>query len=421
MPRTAKRSARPLQLSAASPPSASEPTVLLDAIPFLPWPVAAAVGGGLAALVGWLLVAGVATLAWFTAISMPLPEVLQFSSRLWLLAHAGVITVGGFQVTLVPLGLSLVGVLLSRWAAAYAAGQAKLARLESPPVMLRLRQAGAVSALTAASYAGVYLVMSLTVGDRATLWRPVLVAFVLSCAGALPSALRGLEIRLADVAPRWVEALVRGARGGVLVGLAGAALVLATAALAGAGRIGAIEKALALDPVGVVVWVVIALAYLPTALLWALSWALGAGFTVGTGSLVSLSGTALGMLPAVPLLGALPPAGVAPAWMLGWLVLGVAAGAVSGVLSVRSLGREPGRLVASLVAAGAGTLTAAVLVLACGAGTGDFGQLRLVDLGPRMPELVVLAIPLIVLSAGAAGTAWWVVEAVRRRRAASVG
>ncbi len=421
MPRTAKRPARPVQLSVASVSSATEPTVPLEAIPLLPWPVAAAVGGGLAALVGWLLVTGVATLAWFTAIAMPLPDVLAFSSRIWLLAHGGVITIGEAPVTLVPLGLSLVGVVLSWAAAGFAAGQARLARPEWLSPILRVQLAAAVAATVAATYSGICLMMSLTVGDRATLWRPVLVAFAMSFLGALLGACRVVGVRLADVAPGWAAALVRGAWGGVLVLVGGAALVLGVGLWGGAGRVASIEHALSLDAIGVVVWSVIAVAYLPNALLWALSWALGAGFTVGSGSLVSLSGTSLGMLPAVPLLGALPPVGIAPEWLVGWMLLGVGAGAVAGVLTVRSLGREPGRLLASLAATGAGALTATVLVLGCWVSKGNFGELRLVNLGPRIPELLLLAVPTVVLSAAVAGTSCWVVEAVRGRRGASIG
>ena len=46
------------------------------------------------------------------------------------------------------------------------------------------------------------------------------------------------------------------------------------------------------------------LALVPNALVWAASYALGAGFVMGAGSVVAPAGTELGMLPGLPLLGA---------------------------------------------------------------------------------------------------------------------
>ncbi|MDQ7992451.1 MAG: DUF6350 family protein, partial [Propionicimonas sp.] len=113
MPRTARPTPETLQLRVTSPPSASERTMRLDALPLLPWPLAAAAGGALAAVVGWLLLVGVVGVAWFTAIAIPLPDVLVFCSQLWLLGHGGGARIGGATLTLVPLGLTLAGAALA--------------------------------------------------------------------------------------------------------------------------------------------------------------------------------------------------------------------------------------------------------------------------------------------------------------------
>ena len=114
MPRTARPTPETLHLRVTSPPSASERTARLATVPLVPWPLAAAVGGVVAALLGWLLVVGVAGVAWFTASAIPLPDVLLFCSQVWLLAHGGGAQIAGTTITLVPLGLTLVG---GRWVA----------------------------------------------------------------------------------------------------------------------------------------------------------------------------------------------------------------------------------------------------------------------------------------------------------------
>lgn len=114
-----------------------------------------------------------------------------------------------------------------------------------------------------------------------------------------------------------------------------------------------------------------------------------------------------------PVFGALPPAGVASDWLLAWLVLGVSAGAVAGVV-VASKGRTS--VVGVLGSAVLAGLLAALGYLAwAAAGRGDLGILRLVDLGPRLTESAVIGAPLLVLSAAVGGLVAWFV----RRKALS--
>ena len=117
-----------IRLRVTSPPSAQERTVRLASVPVVPWAAAAAIGGAGAAVLGWLLIVGVAGVAWFTASAIPLPEVLAFCSGIWLLAHGGVAEIAGSTLSLMPLGLTLVGAALARVVGRFAAGQAWLAR-----------------------------------------------------------------------------------------------------------------------------------------------------------------------------------------------------------------------------------------------------------------------------------------------------
>ena len=94
----------------------------------------------------------------------------------------------------------------------------------------------------------------------------------------------------------------------------------------------------ALDPgiAGGIALLLAQLAVVPNALAWAASYALGSGFVVGAGSVVAPAGTQLGMLPGLPLLGALPAAGPGDPALLWWLASGVLAGSVAAGIVVRS-------------------------------------------------------------------------------------
>ena len=79
------------------------------------------------------------------------------------------------------------------------------------------------------------------------------------------------------------------------------------------------------------------LAVVPNALVWAASYALGSGFALGAGSVVAPAATELGMLPGLPLLGALPAAGPGSPLLLCWL----ASGALAGGLAATARGPVP--------------------------------------------------------------------------------
>ena len=83
------------------------------------------------------------------------------------------------------------------------------------------------------------------------------------------------------------------------------------------------------------------LAFAPNLIIWAASYALGAGFSLGSGALVAPAGTELGLLPAIPVFGALPEVGPAGTGQLWWLAGGVLAGVVAAVVVV--LGRPAAR------------------------------------------------------------------------------
>ena len=174
----------------------------------------------------------------------------------------------------------------------------------------------------------------------------------------------------------------------------------------------------ALDPgtAGGIALLLAQLAVVPNALVWAASYALGSGFVVGAGSMVAPAGTELGMLPGLPLLGALPAAGPGDPALLWWMASGVLAGAVAAGIVVRS---RPGLRfdACSLLGGLAGVLAALVFVGLGWAAGGDLGAARLTGLGPRLGPLLVMAVTTMGLSGLLTGLVLGLVRKLRPRPA----
>lgn len=172
---------------------------------------------------------------------------------------------------------------------------------------------------------------------------------------------------------------VRGAVA-ALAGLVGAsALVLAVALVVRGGEIIALYESAQVDGLGATLVTLGELMYLPTLIVWTLSWIAGPGFALGPGTAVSPAGTQLGVVPGIPILGAVPES-VSP-WLLLVLLVPVGVGALAGWI-VRS------RLVAGSTVPAAGGWTDAA------AARDDLHE----AVGPR----VVLTALIAVLSGGAA-------------------
>jgi hypothetical protein len=128
------------------------------------------------------------------------------------------------------------------------------------------------------------------------------------------------------------------------------------------------------------------LALLPDVVVWAASWLVGPGFAIGTGSSISPLGTAVGPMPAIPFLGALPTADLTFGFV-GLLVPVVAAYVCATLLRPRLqrmlAGHGVDDLVRRLVVAVVGGLVGGVLLgLLAWAASGSAGPGRLTDVGP---------------------------------------
>lgn len=125
------------------------------------------------------------------------------------------------------------------------------------------------------------------------------------------------------------------------------------------------------------------LALLPNAVVWAMSWFVGPGFALGTGSSISPLGTHVGPMPSVPFLGALPTSDLAFGFV-GLVVPVVAAFVVTTLLRTRAerlLGRANDVVHRILIGVSAGVAGGLVLGLLAWAAAGSAGPGRLAHVG----------------------------------------
>lgn len=189
-----------------------------------------------------------------------------------------------------------------------------------------------------------------------------------------------------DAREDWAPVPVAIARGTafVLVTVTGAAaLAFAVMIALRGGEVIALFQAARVDVLGSTVMTLGQLVYLPTLIVWVVSWLSGPGFAVGVGTAVSPAGTQLGVVPGIPVFGLLPEN--SSIWMLIIVLVPVAAGAFAG-WAVRSRlvweGTPLGMGQRAVIAVGIGAVTAGVAALAAVLASGSMGPGRLAEVGP---------------------------------------
>jgi hypothetical protein len=394
MPTPKTRSHRRFRLDVSS----AKTVPILEDPPPIPWPVACLGGGLVAALTGLVLVVGLVVVGWLGATSVPVGAMLSFAVQVWLAAHGGGLASDGVWISVVPLGLSVLVAAGVGVTAAIAYRQAQQAR----PQPIRPGQRHQLVALTAVQVCAGYLVVvlsaALAIGAEPLRFLPG--GLVLSLGAGVVGA--GWQAGYGKTVLPWLRVVIRGAAAGLLGLVIVAAVVLATALVQGETRIAALEQSLGFDGFGVVVWVVTSLLYLPDLLAWTASWILAAGFTLGDGSLVAPWVTRLGLLPSIPMLGALPTDGSNQ--MAGWIAAGVLPGLLAGVIAVRS---RASAVVPAVVAGAASGLLAGLAYAGWAmASVGALGTDRFAHVGPRVPE-VLIGVGILTLSAAIGALGAW--------------
>jgi Family of unknown function (DUF6350) len=374
---------------------------------------AAVTGCGLAVIVV-LVLAG-----WIAAphAGVGLPAVLRTAAALWLVGqHVGFTLGGAGRIGLLPLGLVLLpGALLwraGRW----------VVRTGS---VRRLRHLGFAALALAFPYS--LLTAALALASRSAQFSASVPQAAL-CGLLLGLAAGGLGGARALAPWRQLVALLPERPRSVVIALAGSVSVLAAAGalLAGASlaahlpEAASLQRSLGTGWIGALLLLLLQVGYVPNAICWAIAFSLGPGFAFGVGTVVAPTGSALGQLPAMPLLAALPPGlhEAMPAWLapLG-LALPYLAGGVGGWLLIQSaptLSIEA----APLWGMASGVLAGMLLGLLAAFAGGPLGDGRLAAVGPSGWQ--VAAVGGLELGIGAAVTAG-VVNFVLLRRAAPAG
>lgn len=370
----------------------------------------AAVALGVVACVG-LVVAGWAS---DPASATPWPQALRLGVDLWLVAHLGELAVVSEVVTstspadpptLVPGVVSLPPLLVVVLAAlpSWQVG-GRLAR-RCPPV-----RALALVPVVAVVHAAVAWGLAWAVDTPVVAPSPTacavgaaLTAGVAALVGVLGVHARGLLDLLPRAAAVQLRRVVPAAAVAVTAWLLAGAVLLALGLLADLATVASVHAQLGAGPLGGVLLLLLQLAYLPTAVVWSAGLVAGPGVAVGPGQL-SVAGSTVADVPAVPLLAALPDPGPFPLWAyLGPLVV-VGAGALAGWHAHRHPSSRGATLLdrmgdAAAVAGLAGIATA-VLVVGTSGALGPWAPL-----GPDLLLLVAAVTAEVLVGAAVVGGA----------------
>ena len=369
----------------------------------IPWFVLAPVGALAVAAAGWLLMAGPAALGWLTSPESQLADALGLASRVLLLANGAVTTIGGQSVSIAPLGLTLALILLG----VPVAGLAARAAIDETDDLrgLVLRVGG--------TYAGTYVVFTTLIAffvPETSAIRAFLGSVLIGGISGFWGVTRAVGY---DPCERWpvrARSFPRGIGVAALICVGTGAALLSVVLILGRERIAAIADGLGGDGTAGILLIVIQLAWLPNLVIWAMAWALGAGVTLGEGTLLDMNGTSLGFLPSIPVLGAVPDPGPVPelAWL--WLLGGVLAGVLATL--VVTLNRSSERFYETSMTGGiAGILTGVLLFVLAWFASGGLGTQRLAHVGVRLGGLAITA-PCIL---GLAGLVTGLVVGLARR------
>lgn len=335
----------------------------------------------LPALVGWLA-APETTVGWFSAVSL--------ASAIWFLGHGQSVGAGGVAISVTPLLLLAVFVYI-----AYRFAR-RLAATERHRVggtdWSRVAQWGVVPGFVVGYGLVSALFALLTLGGPATPGVAAVLGSLLVPVAALGFVMLRPDDEEAPAfvrtwfrrGPTWLPSVWRtGWRAaGLLLGLG---LLVALVRLAVSwSAVADIQDQYGSNLGAMVVISLAQLALLGNGATWALSFLAGPGFQVALGSTISPAGAHPGLLPLVPVLGALPQAADYPAMTYAVLLAPVALGAWVGRrvdTELEFFGDVRARLLATGVAA---VVAVAVVVAVTALGRGAVGVDRLSSVGPHL-------------------------------------
>lgn len=388
-----------------------------------------ATGAGAAAAAAVLAVClAVGVIGWFVTDSGVHGEPrdgLRAGALVWLTAHGSGIQVRGVPVTAVPLGLTLLCAWVA-WRSGLRLGESVAGHGPDADALAdgeRDLTVPAATGIFAASYLVVAVVTGVLAGTATTQpaigpvigWSLVLAVLVGGAGIAVGSGRAAIWLSLA---PPTVRATGQAAAAVLVTFLAASAITFVVALALDFGAAANVLSRLHTDPGDTVLLCLVIATVLPNAVLFAASYLLGPGFTVGTGTLVSPALVAIGPVPMFPLLAALPDNGATPAWtqwLVGVPVLCAAVGAAWAQHRLPTTAWDQGAL-RGLVG---GALAAALLGLLAAVAGGAAGPGRMADVGPLAGEVLFHGIVAFAIGGLVGGTVmtWW----QRRRTRALAG
>jgi hypothetical protein len=336
---------------------------------------------------------GSATIDWMA--------IAALSTRLWLLGHGAPLAYGETEITLIPLGLTLI-------CAAILAAVARRFCTKS------WASWGIATGTYVGTVASAQMVSMRGFPDLpAYVVRVALIAALV----AAPAVAAGIW-RAHGAEFGWVPRIAPYLRRGLRLGVATSAAVVGAGALIGAGftvlgrgRIADAVESLGIDPLGGTVLAFGQALYTPNISVWMVGWMSGQGFVVGEGSLYAPGTITSDALPAFPLFGALPH-------MAGGLLIWVpAAVVVIAVVARLALSRRIDSHWRDLDATGvAAAVVAATMAFVGAAATGALGPGRLSQAGIEVLPVVATVTALAALGFVVGHGIAWGADWMRRRR-----
>ncbi|BDZ59097.1 cell division protein PerM [Barrientosiimonas endolithica] len=365
-------------------------------------------------------------------------DALSFAPALWVLVHRGSVTAPGdaVAVTAPLLALTAGAVLLARSAA-----RAALVKVDTDvrPAPSATTSSTASTASTAsddadseddarggdawwhlpAAFVGGYalsgVLLALLAWVGPTRPNPLYVlpgSIVVAALGMGWALLRSREDPEADAALEVIDGLtervpvvVRRALQPALVGagvllVLGALLALVAVALSWS-RVSQIGGELGVGATAGVLLTLGQLLALPNVAAWSAAWLSGASVTVGPVS-VGHAAISPGLLPMVPVFGAIPEAGAGPAWAPFVPLVPVAVGAVVGLLTLRRLTSLASLQVKVRTAAVAGALAGGIVLAVGYLGSMGLSEGAMSYVGPHLLAIPLLLLELVVGAVAAA-------------------
>ncbi len=347
--------------------------------------------GAIAAAGSWLVLALPVLIVWVGTprTTVGWGEALAVASGVWFLSHGSPLSVGAMSVSVVPLGLWAVAVaittrslgrLLTRTEAA--------ARGTTWPRLLARRHLPGFAVGYAGFAVGAWL-LTLAGPARPSPVGVLIVLTVPILATAVCLVRRHAAEQASPIVGEWLDRVPRPVGRAIAPGVWGSAalLLLGTGLVvvmlvARVSTVTGLYAALAAGVLGTLALSLGQLLLVPNLAIWALAWMTGPGFSVADGSAITLSGAHPGLLPMIPLLGALPTEGSWPRWLLLVLALPVAVGFLVSRRACRSVARLASWRTKLMTSVASVAVSAGVIAVLTVLSTGSAGIDRLRHVGP---------------------------------------